>query len=49
VRYWPKPACVYPGGCARDQDCSNDGSQHCDIDPATGSGVCTSGVFGCPA
>lgn len=42
-------ACVYPGGCRKDSDCANDGSQHCAIEPSTGSAVCVPGMVGCPA
>ena len=41
-------ACVYPGGCRKDTDCANDGSKHCQIDPASKSGVCIAGPAACP-
>jgi len=38
-------ACVYPSGCRRDSDCANG---HCDLDTATGRGVCKTGGPACP-
>jgi hypothetical protein len=38
--------CVYPGGCAKNADCGQGNS--CQLDPKTGSGVCSSGPVGCP-
>jgi hypothetical protein len=40
--------CVYPGGCRSNEDCAADGSQHCEIDGATKSGVCKDGPAACP-
>jgi hypothetical protein len=40
--------CVYPGGCNKDADCSTDGSQHCELQQATGQGVCAPGGTACP-
>ncbi len=42
-------ACVYSGGCREDQDCANDGSQHCEIDPTSHEGTCVNGFAACPA
>jgi hypothetical protein len=41
-------ACVYPGGCRVDGDCSHDGSSHCEIDAAKKAGVCVMGPAACP-
>jgi hypothetical protein len=40
-------ACVYPGGCKKDQDCG--ANAHCEVDPAQGAAVCKPGLVGCPA
>ncbi|MFO0758439.1 MAG: hypothetical protein U0359_18245 [Byssovorax sp.] len=42
-------ACVYADGCTKDTDCAIDGSQHCGVDPASGSAMCLPGFVGCPA
>lgn len=42
-------ACVYPGGCQKDADCASDGSQHCEIEQDTLTGVCVDGPEQCPA
>jgi hypothetical protein len=39
-------ACVYPGGCWRQEDCGEDA--HCEIDAATGRSVCVPGNEPCP-
>lgn len=40
-------ACVYPGGCSKDEDCGPSGESHCAIED--GKGQCVPGVVGCPA
>lgn len=41
-------ACVYPGGCRKQADCSSDFSKSCEIDEATKEAVCVDGGVGCP-
>ena len=42
-------ACVYPGGCTKDEDCAPDFTQHCEIDAKTGTARCADGGLACPA